>query len=531
MPLEAKTSPYVLGIDFGTTNSVVAVFSAGNAANNLEKARVIEVEGDAKIPSVVYFQNEDTIMVGKPAKRLAIVDPENTISSIKRILGDPNWKREFFGKTYQAVDIGAKIFEKLVNAVQAQTRIDLKGTPRYAVVCIPANADDIKKKVTMEAAHHAGLKVLRLLEEPTAAAIAYGFERGREQTIMVYDLGGGTFDCTILGVHTTGDSDLSFVVQAKEGITFLGGDDFDQEIVKLLNDRFKAKSGIDLLDEDKDQGISITKLRNARWLLKEAAESAKKDLSEAQVTPVDLPNLLVDGSGQAHSLSDTVTQEEFEQSIADMLRATQKTMGKALTAAGLEINDIDKIVLVGGSTRIPLVKRLVAEMWGREPYQDVNPDTCIAQGAAIFAASLILPEATEPRAPEDELKKKFIIEDRVTHNLGIETVGRKFTRLIDKGTEIKPEGEPVAFAKVFTTAEDDISSLRISVYQSLEEADHVDDPGVVCLGDYYFNGIPPAKKAEMKLEVTFTITQENLLEVSSVLLNNPEKTLNFAIER
>ncbi len=530
MPLESKTSPYILGIDFGTCNSVVSVFYGAGGGSNLEKARVIEVEGDSRIPSVVCFQDENTILVGHAARRLAVVNPESTVSSIKRVLGDARWKREFFGKEYQAVDIAAMIFEKLLNGVQAQTWIDLKGTPRFAVVCIPANSDDIKKKLTIEAAHQAGLKVLRLLEEPTAAAIAYGFERGREQTIMVYDLGGGTFDCTILEVHTSDGGEPHFMVRAKEGIAFLGGDDFDQEIMKILNAKFMEKTGIDLLDDTKDQGVSIAKLRNARWLLKEAAESAKKELSEAELTTVSLPNLLLDGAGRAHSLMEEIGREEFEGAIIDMLQATQRTMGKALEAAGLTIQDIDKIVLVGGSTRIPLVKRLVAEMWGRDPYQDVNPDTCIAQGAAIFGASLVLPEASE-REQGDQLPQKFIIEDQVTHYLGLETVGRKFNVLINKGTEIKPGGEPVTFSRIFTTAEDDITSLRLSVYQSLEAAEYVDAPGVVCLGDFYFNGLPAAKRGEMKLEVTFTITQENLLQVKSVLLNDPEKQLSVSIER
>jgi molecular chaperone DnaK len=531
MPLEAKVSPYVLGIDFGTTNSVVAVVSPHSGKTGEKAAHAVEIEGDAKVPSVVFFQDQENVMVGRSAKRMAIVDPDRTISSVKRNLGDLDWKREFFGRDYWPTDVATKIFEKLLNAFQAQDRIDLKGTPKYAVVCIPANSDDTKKKATIEAAKKAGLNVLQLLEEPTAAAIAYGSERGREQTIMVYDLGGGTFDCTILELHTSTEGDPSFVVKAKEGIATFGGDDFDDAIVKIINDRFKAQSGIDLLDESKDQGISIARLRNAHWMLKEAAENAKKEISDADSTDIILPNLVIGEDGTSHSISERVTREEFETSVEDMVRETRHAIERALKSAELTIQHIDKIVLVGGSTRVPIVKRLVSEMWGREPYQDVNPDTCIAQGAAIFGASLILPTDDAAEQDTESTGRQYVIEDKVSHYLGVETAGRRFSVLIEKGLEIDPERESADFSKTFTTSEDDISSLRISTYQSMEKTEYVDDPGVSCIGEYYFDGIPPAKKGEMRIAVTFRITHENLLEVSGFLINNPEKKWTFSVER
>ena len=384
MTIAEKNSPYTLGIDLGTSNSAVSIYRKG-------KPHMIKLGKEVTIPSVVSFRSEDNVQVGETAKSRILIDPEHTISFIKREMGT-DWSREFFGETYHPEDISAEILSKMREYVISQEEIDLKGTPVYAVICVPANFDDNKKRATREAAKLAGLEVTYLLEEPVAAAIAYGMEVGRNQTIMVYDLGGGTFDVSILKVDSASDdSPAKFTILAKEGDPQLGGYDIDQAIMKLVSEDFKEKSKIDLFDLEADQGVSATDLLGAQQQLQEACEQAKKELSELDFAAIEIPNLIKDEFGTIHNIEYELSREDFEAAIEPLINATMDTMKKALENAKLDGRDISRIILVGGSSRIPLVSKKIKEMLNKEPYSNIDPDTVVAQGAAIFGASIGVP--------------------------------------------------------------------------------------------------------------------------------------------
>ena len=502
-----KWSPYIFGIDLGTSNSCISIFRKG-------ASEVVPVEGNPTCPSVMTVLKNGDIVVGRQAQARLMIDPENTVASVKRKMGQ-EWSKEFEGlpdKQYSPTDISAEVLAKLTMAAQ-DSEIDLRGAPRYAVVCIPANFNDAQKTATKEAAQLAGIEVLSLLEEPSAAALAYACERDRDQTILVYDLGGGTFDAAILKVDSKGGS-ANFEFLAKEGIHELGGDDFDKKIMELAAAKVLEESGVDILDDKKDQGIKARSLREAQQKMKEAAETAKCELTETASAEITLPNLIKDEEGKVHSLEFSLTRDEFNDAIRPLILQSKEAVEKALKDADLEMADISRIILVGGSTLVPLVKEMLTEMFGKEPYGDANPHTVVSRGAAIYGAHLGVPSDpdTNDANAEDEFGGTIDIKDIVTHHLGIEIAGGKFNCIIEKGTEI-PEDGPLAATKQYGNQRDNQTEIKIAVFQSLEEVEFVSEDSAECIGEFYLSGIPPKPKGQEKIDVTFEIDRQNLLHV------------------
>jgi molecular chaperone DnaK len=511
MGIVVKNSPYILGIDLGTSNSAVAVYRNG-------KASVLPIDGKNSCPSVVNVLSNGEIIVGQQARKRTLIDPDNTVSSVKRHMGT-DWEKEFEGlpgKKYTPKDISAEILSKLVSGAQ-ESSDDLKGTPRYAVICIPANFDDNQKTETKEAGDLANLEVLWLLEEPVAAALAYADGTNRDQTILVYDLGGGTFDVAILDVGAADDGPSNYKFLAKEGIQELGGDDFDMKLMEIVAAKFEETSGVDILDSKKDQGIRGRSVREAQQKLKDAAEQAKQELSEADEAEIAIPNLIKNESGELHSLEIEITREQFEEAIKDLILDSKKAVEAALTSAKMTIEDISRIILVGGSTRVPLVKTMLTEMFGKEPYRDDDPDTAIARGAAIYGASLGVPSDKLEETNETDDNKHdggIQIANIVTHNLGIERVGGFFSCLLEKGMEISTDG-PLRAEKIFATQRDNQADMRIVIYQADSNVDSVRNENVKCIGEFYLTGIPPKPRAQETVTVVFEMDQQNLLKVTA----------------
>lgn len=507
-PIVEKISSYVLGIDLGTTNCAAGIYKAGNA-------EIININGTKTMPSVMSVLKDGDILVGSQAKSRTLIAPESTVSSIKRHMAT-DWQKEFEeipGKVFTPVEISAEILLKLIDGVLQNETVDLGGTPKYAVLCVPANFNDAQKKATKMAAELAGLEILVLLEEPIAAAYAYAIEKERVQTVLVYDLGGGTFDVSILQVDSSGDANKQFKVLAKEGIQRLGGDDLDQRIMARVAGEFAEASNIDILDLDKDQGINAKKIREAQQRLLEAVIDAKHELSEATTTSIDIPNFIHDESGQPHHLDNfEITRDQINEDIHDLILQTKESVEKALSAAKLEIEDIDRIILVGGSTKIPLVKEMLHDLFGKEPYADTDPDTAIARGAAMLGATMMLPDPELERPVEDTPDFVIDIDNIVTHNLGIEVVGGKFSCLIPKDTEIPEEG-PVTVSKEYTTPLDNLTELAIIVFQSSEDVEYVSSDSAGCIGEFFLEGIPPKPRGEERIIVEFEIDSQNLLKV------------------
>jgi molecular chaperone DnaK (HSP70) len=508
--LVEKSSSYVLGIDLGTTNSAAGIYKTG-------KAEVINVNGTKTMPSVMTVLKDGEIIVGSQAKSRSLIAPDSTVSSIKRHMAT-DWAKEFEeipGKVFTPVEVSAEILLKLIDGIVQNEAIDLGGSPKYAVICVPANFNDAQKKATRRAGELANLETLTLLEEPIAAAYAYAIEKERVQTVLVYDLGGGTFDVSILEVDSSGDANKQFKVLAKEGIQKLGGDDFDQSIMKRVAGEFAQNAGIDIFDLNKDQGISKKKIREAQQKLLEAIIAAKHELSEATQSSIDIPNFIQDETGQPHHIDNlTITRDQLNTDIQDLILQTKDSVEKALNTAKLEIDDIDRIILVGGSTKIPLVKEMLQDMFGKEPYSDTDPDTAIARGAALFGATMMLPDPDLERREEDTPDFVIDLNNIVTHNLGIEVVGGKFSCLIPKDTEI-PEDGPVTVAKDYTTPHDDVTELAIIVFQSTEDVEFVSSDSAECIGEFFLKGIPPKPKGEETINVEFQIDSQNLLKVKA----------------
>jgi len=505
-----KSSSYVLGIDLGTTNCAVGIYKAG-------KTEIITIDGAKTMPSVMSVLKDGEILAGSQAKSRSLIAPKSTVSSIKRKMGT-DWTKEFEeipGKVFTPVEVSAEILLKSINGILQNEAIDLGGTPTYAVICVPANFNDAQKKATQMAGELANLDILTLLEEPIAAAYAYAIEKERVQTVLVYDLGGGTFDVSILEVDSTRSANKQFKVLAKEGIQELGGDDFDQKIMQRVAGEFAKASNIDILDLDKDQGISTKKAREAQQKLLEAVITAKHELSEATKTSIDIPNFIHDESGQPHHIDNLqITREQFNEEIRDLILQTKESVEKALSAAKLEIEDIDRIILVGGSTKIPLVREMLHEIFGREPYSDTDPDTAIARGGAILGATMMLPDPELERPEEDTPDFVIDLDNIVTHNLGIEVVGGKFSCLIPKDTQI-PEDAPATASREYTTPQDNLTELAIIVFQSSEDAPYVSSDGAQCIGEFFLKGIPPKPRGEERIIVEFEIDGQNLLKVKA----------------
>jgi molecular chaperone DnaK len=504
-----KSSSYVLGIDLGTTNCAAGIYKTGDT-------EIININGTKTMPSVMSVLKDGEILVGSQAKSRNLIAPDSTVSSIKRHIAT-DWTKEFEeipGKVFTPVEVSAEILMKLIDGVQQNESFDLGGTPKFAVICVPANFNDAQKKATQMAGELANLEVLTLLEEPIAAAYAYAMEREGAQKVLVYDLGGGTFDVSILEVDSSGYANKQFKVLAKEGIQSLGGDDFDHAIMKKVAGEFAKASNIDIFDQEKDQGISSKTAREAQQKLLEAVIAAKHELSEATQTLLDIPNFIQDESGQPHHIDNfEITREQINEEIRGLIFQTKDSVEKALSTAKLNIGDIDRIILVGGSSKIPLVREMLYEMFGKEPYSDTDPDTAIARGAAILGATMMLPDPELEQRPQEDTPEFVIDMDNiVTHHLGIEVVGGKFSCLVPKDTAI-PAEEPVIAAKDYVTPFDDVTELAIMVFQSSEDVEYVSSESAKCIGEFFLKGIPPKPQGEETINVEFEIDSQNLLQV------------------
>ena len=466
----------IIGIDLGTTNSCVAVMEGG------QPTVIANAEGSRTTPSVVAFTKDGERLIGQVAKRQAVTNPDRTVISIKREMGT-SYKVNIDGKQYTPQDISAMILSKMKETAESY----LGETVTQAVITVPAYFNDSQRQATKDAGRIAGLDVLRIINEPTAASLAYGLDKEENQKILVYDLGGGTFDVSILDI-----GDGVFEVLSTNGNTRLGGDDFDQRIIDYVAEQFKKENGIDLKQD---------KIASQR--LKEAAEKAKIELSGTTTANINLPFITADATGPKH-LDITLTRAKFDELTSDLVDATVEPMKKALKDAGLTVEQINKVILVGGSTRIPAVQDAVKKVTGKEPFKGINPDECVAIGAAIQGGVL-----------GGEVKDVLLL-DVTPLSLGIETEGHIFTRLIDRNTTI-----PTSKSQVFSTAADGQTTVEIHVLQGERQMAYDNKT----LGRFQLTGIAPAPRGVPQIEVTFSIDNNGIVNVSAKdkATNNEQK--------
>ncbi|HEU4526726.1 MAG TPA: molecular chaperone DnaK [Actinomycetota bacterium] len=459
-----------VGIDLGTTNSVVAVLEGG------EPVVVPNTEGSRTTPSVVGYAKNGEILVGEVAKRQAITNPDRTVRSVKRFMGAKDWSVDIDGKGWTPQEVSAQILAKLKRDAEAY----LGDTVTQAVVTVPAYFDDAQRQATKESGQIAGLEVLRIINEPTAAALAYGLDKQHDQTILVFDLGGGTFDVSLLEI-----GEGVFEVKATHGDTQLGGDDWDQRVIDWMVKEFKNNHGVDLSND-----------RMALQRLKEAAEKAKIELSQVTETQINLPFVTATAEGPLH-LEMKLTRSELERMTEDLVERCREPFDLAVKDWGKDVSEIDHIILVGGSTRMPMIQELVRELTGgKEPHKGVNPDEVVAVGAAIQAGVL-----------KGDVKDILLL-DVTPLTLGVETKGGIFTKLIERNTTI-----PTRKSEMFSTAEDGQTTVEIHVVQG--EAETVYSPGVRSLGKFHLMGLPPAPRGVPQIEVAFDIDANGIVNVSA----------------
>jgi molecular chaperone DnaK len=459
-----------VGIDLGTTNSVVSVLEAG------EPVVIPNAEGSRTTPSVVGFSRNGEILVGEVAKRQAITNPDRTVRSVKREMGRKDWNVEVDGKRWTPQEISAQILTKLKRDAEAY----LGDSVAQAVITVPAYFDDAQRQATKEAGQIAGLEVLRIINEPTAASLAYGLDKQHDQTILVFDLGGGTFDVSLLEI-----GEGVFEVKATHGDTHLGGDDWDQRVIDWMVREFKNAHGVDLAAD-----------RMALQRLKEAAEKAKIELSQVAETTINLPFVTATAEGPLH-LEMKLTRSEFERMTADLVERTEVPFRQAVKDWGKDVSAIDHVILVGGATRMPMIQDLVRKLTGgQEPHKGVNPDEVVAVGAAVQAGVL-----------KGDVKDILLL-DVTPLTLGVETKGGIFTKLIERNTTI-----PTRKSEIFTTADDNQTTVEIHVLQG--EAETVFSPGVRSLGKFHLMGIPLAPRGMPQIEVAFDIDANGIVNVSA----------------
>ena len=454
-----------VGIDLGTTNSVVAILEGG------EPSVITNAEGNRTTPSIVAFKSEE-VLVGELAKRQAITNPDNTVRSIKRHIGT-NWKEKFEGKEYTPQEISARILQKLKRDAESY----LGDEVTEAVITVPAYFNDAERQATKEAGQIAGLNVLRIINEPTAASLAYGLENNEDQKILVFDLGGGTFDVSILEI-----SEGVFEVKSTSGDSKLGGDDWDQRVMDWLIDKFKSSTGIDL-----------SKDKMAIQRIQEGAEKAKIELSSTTETEINLPFITANDAGPQHLL-EKLSRAEFEKITADLVERTKAPVENALSDAGMKYSDIDHIILVGGSTRMPSVQQLVKNVTGKDPHKGVNPDEVVASGAAIQAGVL-----------KGDVKDVLLL-DVTPLTLGVETKGGIMTKMIERNTTI-----PTKRSEVFSTADNNQTQVEIHILQGEREM----AAGNKSLGRFTLTDIPAAMAGTPQIEVTFDIDANGIVNVNA----------------
>ena len=454
-----------VGIDLGTTNSVVAVLEGG------EPTVIANAEGNRTTPSIVAFKSEE-VLVGELAKRQAITNPDNTVRSIKRQIGS-NWKQNFEGKDYTPQEISARILQKLKRDAESYLGDDVTD----AVITVPAYFNDAERQATKEAGQIAGLNVLRIINEPTAASLSYGLENNEDQKILGFDLGGGTFDVSILEI-----SEGVFEVKSTSGDSKLGGDDWDQRVMDWLIEKFKSSTGIDLSND-----------KMAIQRVQEGAEKAKIELSSTSETEINLPFITANDAGPQHLL-EKLSRSEFEKITADLVERTKEPVENALSDAGMKFSDIDHVILVGGSTRMPAVQQLVKSLTGKDPHKGVNPDEVVASGAAIQAGVL-----------KGDVKDVLLL-DVTPLTLGVETKGGIMTKMIERNTTI-----PTKRSEVFSTAENNQTQVEIHILQGEREM----ASGNKSLGRFTLTDIPAAMAGTPQIEVTFDIDANGIVNVNA----------------